>query len=45
VIEEYSQETIPVTAALAEQLTTLTDWGYCWILQGENCRATKITVE
>lgn len=36
---------IPVTAALAEQLTTLTDWGYCWILQGENCRATKITVE
>ena len=36
---------IPVTAALAEQLTTLNDWGYCWILQGENCRATKITVE
>jgi len=36
---------IPVTATLAEQLTTLNDWGYCWILQGENCRATKITVE
>ena len=36
---------IPVTATLAEQLTTLTDWGYCWILQGEGCRATKITVE
>ena len=36
---------IPVTATLAEQLTTLTDWGYCWILQGEGCRAVKITVE
>ena len=36
---------IPVTATLAEQLTTLNDWGYCWILQGEGCRATKITVE
>ena len=36
---------IPVTEALAEQLTTLNDWGYCWILQGEGCRATKITVE
>ena len=36
---------IPVTATLAEQLTTINDWGCCWILQGENCRATKITVE
>ncbi len=36
---------IPVTATLAEQLTTFIDWGYCWILQGESCRATKITVE
>ena len=36
---------IPVTAELANQLTTLNDWGYCWILQGEGCRATKITVE
>ena len=36
---------IPVTETLAEQLTTLTDWGYCWIMQGEGCRATKITVE
>lgn len=36
---------IPVTATLAEQLTTLIDWGYCWILQGENCHATKITIE
>lgn len=36
---------IPVTATLAEQLTTLNDWGYCWILQGEGCRATKITIE
>lgn len=36
---------IPVTATLAEQLTTFCDWGYCWILQGEGCRATKITLE
>lgn len=36
---------IPVTEELATQLTTLNDWGYCWILQGEGCRATKITVE
>ena len=36
---------IKATATLVEQLTTLTDWGYCWIMQGEGCRATKITVE
>ncbi len=36
---------IKATPALVEQLTTLTDWGYCWIMQGEGCRATKITVE
>jgi len=36
---------IPVTETLATQLTTLNDWGYCWILQGENCKATKITIE
>ncbi len=36
---------IPVTATIATQLTTLNDWGYCWILQGENCHATKITLE
>ncbi len=36
---------IKATPALVEQLTTLCDWGYCWILQGEGCSATKITVE
>lgn len=36
---------IPVTAELARQLTEYSDWGYCWILQGEGCRATKITIE
>ncbi len=36
---------IPVTETLATQLTTLVDWGYCWIIQGENLIVTKITVE
>lgn len=35
---------IPVTATLKEQLTTLCDWGYCWIIQGENLVVTKIAV-
>ena len=35
---------IPVTATLKEQLTTLNDWGYCWILQGEGVVVTKIAV-
>ncbi len=35
---------IPVTATLAEQLTTLTDWGYCWIMQGEGLIISKIDV-
>lgn len=35
---------IPVTATLKEQLTTLTDWGYCWIMQGEGVVITKIAV-
>jgi len=33
---------IPVTATLREQLTTLTDWGMCWIIQGEGVVVTKI---
>ncbi|MBO7591215.1 MAG: hypothetical protein J6T05_06430 [Prevotella sp.] len=36
---------INVTDRILSDLTTLTDWGYCWIIQGENCHATKITVE
>lgn len=35
---------IPVTAQLVSDLTTLTDWGYCWILQGEGVVITKISV-
>ena len=35
---------IPVTATLKEQLTTLNDWGYCWIMQGEGVVITKIAV-
>ena len=36
---------IPVTETLAEQLTTLTDWGYCWIMQGEGLIVNKIDVK
>ena len=32
------------TAKMVEQLTTLTDWGYCWIVNGEGAVLTKITV-
>lgn len=35
---------IPVTAALAEHLTTLNDWGMCWIIQGEGLIISKIDV-
>ncbi|MBR0259786.1 MAG: hypothetical protein IJQ49_05920 [Prevotella sp.] len=32
------------TPELVEQLTTLTDWGYCWIWMGEGVVITKIAV-
>ena len=32
------------TATLVQQLTTLTDWGYCWIMMGEGAVITKIAV-
>jgi len=35
---------IPVTADMAEKYTTLTDWGYCGILQGESLIINKITI-
>lgn len=35
---------IPVTADVAEKYTTLTDWGHCGILQGENLIINKITI-
>ena len=36
---------IPVTQTLAEQLTTIIDWGYCWIMQGEGLIVNKIDVK
>lgn len=35
---------IVATPTLVEHLTTLTDWGTCWILQGEGVVITKIAV-
>ena len=35
---------ITATAELVRQLTTLTDWGCCWIIQGESLVITKIAV-
>ena len=32
------------TAKMVEQLTTLTDWGMCWIVNGEGAVITKIAV-
>jgi hypothetical protein len=32
------------TAKMVEQLTTLTDWGMCWIINGEGVVITKIAV-
>lgn len=32
------------TATLVEQLTTLTDWGICWIMMGQGAVITKIAV-
>ena len=32
------------TAKMVEQLTTLTDWGMCWIVNGEGVVITKIAV-
>ena len=32
------------TAKMVEQLTTLTDWGMCWIVNGEGAVITKISV-
>ena len=32
------------TAKMVEQLTTITDWGMCWIVNGEGAVITKIAV-
>ena len=36
---------VPVTPDIAEKFTTLTDWGYCGILQGESLIINKISIE
>ena len=36
---------VPVTPDMAEKFTTLTDWGYCGILQGDNLIINKISIE
>ena len=35
---------LTATAKMVEQLTTLTDWGMCWIINGEGVVITKIAV-
>lgn len=35
---------IPLTAAIIEKLQTITDWGYCLIIQGENLIVNKMSV-
>lgn len=35
---------ITVTETMLYELTTYTDWGYCWIIQGEGVIITKISV-
>ncbi|MBO5562588.1 MAG: hypothetical protein J5939_02600, partial [Bacteroidales bacterium] len=42
---ENDRIAIPVTADVAEKFTTITDWGYCGIIQGENLIVNKITIE
>lgn len=37
--------TIPVTDDMAEKLTTLTDWGMAFVIQGENIIVNKISIE
>jgi hypothetical protein len=36
--------TINITSEMAEKFTTLTDWGYCIIFQGNNVIINKVTV-
>lgn len=36
---------VTLTADEAERLNTLYDWGYCLIVQGENCTLKKVTIE
>lgn len=42
---DMNKITIKATADVVEKFTTLIDWGYCGIVQGENCILQKITIE
>jgi hypothetical protein len=37
--------TLPIDAAIAANLREYIDWGYCLIVQGQNCVLKKITIE
>lgn len=41
---DMSKIDIYINAELAEKMTTLTDWGYCMIFQGNNIILNKVTV-
>lgn len=36
---------LPIDEAIASDLATVIDWGYCLIVQGQNCILKKITIE
>ena len=37
--------TLPIDAAIAANLKEYIDWGYCLIVQGQDCKLRKITIE
>lgn len=37
--------TLPIDAAIAANLKEYIDWGYCMIVQGQDCKLRKITIE
>lgn len=37
--------TLPIDAAIAANLTEYIDWGYCLIVQGQDCVLKKVTIE
>ena len=37
--------TLPIDATIAANLSTYIDWGYCLIVQGQDCKLKKITIE
>jgi hypothetical protein len=37
--------TLPIDAEIAAYLKEKIDWGYCLIVQGQDCKLKKITIE